>query len=132
MKDIKEMLGELTDAELQDVQCFIEAELGVRSDSKVAEKVQKLADTIQQIVDLDYTLRVSSTANAICPAYLLEDMKGTEQYRIIPDYHHRYDEYGNDEYGMSFGYIINKWNSRKGIWEDITDKCLTLTGIIQV
>lgn len=126
MKDIKEMLGELTDAELQDVQCFIEAELGVRSDAKVIEKVQKLANTIQQIVDLNYTLRVSSTVNATCPAYLLEDKKGTEQYRIIPDYH----QY--DEYGMSYGYIINKWNSRKGIWEDITNKCLTLTGIIHV
>lgn len=127
MKDIKEMLGELTDAELQDAKDFIESELGVRSDSKVMEKVQKLANTIQQIVDLNYTLRVSSTTNAICPAYLLENMKGTEQYRIIPDYHQQYDEYG-----MSYGYIINKWNSKKGIWEDITNKCLTLTGIIQV
>lgn len=120
------MLGELTDAELQDAKCFIESTLKLRSDLNVTEKVHKLANTIQQIVDLNYTLRVSSTANATCPAYLLEDMKGTEQYRIIPDYH----QY--DECGMSYGYIINKWNSRKGIWEDITNKCLPLTGIIQV
>ena len=71
MKDIKELLGELTDAELQDAKCFIESELEVRSDSKVTEKVHKFANVIQQIVDSDYTLRVSNTANAACPTYFL-------------------------------------------------------------
>ena len=118
MKDIKKMLSDLTDAELQDAKCFIESELEVRSDSKVTEKVHKLANVIQQIVDSDYTLRVSTTANAACPTYFLEDKNGTEQYRIIPDYH----EY--DECGMSYGYIVNKWNGKKGIWEDITNGCL--------
>ena len=117
MKDIKEMLGELTDAELQDAQCFIESELKVRSDSKVTEKVHKLANVIQQIVDLNYTLRVSTAANAACPTYFLEDKNGTKQYRIIPDYPN-YREYGE------FGMIINKWNGKKGIWEDITNGCL--------
>lgn len=117
MKDIKEMLGELTDAELQDAKCFIESTLKVRSDVNVTEKVHKLANVIQQIVDLNYTLRVSSTTNAACPTYFLEDKNGTEQYRIIPDYPN-YHECGE------FGMIINKWNSKKGIWEDITNGCL--------
>ena len=65
------MLSDLTDAELQDVKCFIESELKVRSDSKVTEKVHKLANAIQQIADSDYTLRVSTTANAACPTYFL-------------------------------------------------------------
>ena len=114
MKDIKELLGELTDAELQDAKCFIESELKVRSDSKVTEKVHKLANVIQQIADSDYTLRVSTTANAACPTYFLEDKNGTEQYRIIPDYPN-YRECGE------FGMIINKWNGKNGIWEDITN-----------
>ena len=117
MKDIKEMLGELTDAELQDAKCFIESTLKVRSDVNVTEKVHKLADVIQQIVDLNYTLRVSTTTNATCPTYFLEDKNGTEQYRIIPDYPN-YRECGES------GMIINKWNSKKGIWEDITNGCL--------
>lgn len=121
MKYIKEMLGELTDAELQDAKCFIESTLKVRSDINVTEKVHKLANVIQQIVDSDYTLRVSSTTNAACPTYFLEDKNGTEQYRIIPDYPD-YREY--DECGMSYGYIVNKWNGKKGIWEDITNGCL--------
>jgi len=119
MKDIKEMLGELTDGELEDAKCFIESELVVRSDSKVAEKVQKLANMIQQVVDLDCTLQSGSIYNVAGPVYFLEANKGTCQYRIIPDYH----EY--DECGMSYGYIISKWNDKKGIWEDITHKCLT-------
>ena len=118
MKDIKEMLGELTDAELQDAKCFIESELKVRSDSKVTEKVHKLANVIQQIADSDYTLRAGTIDNVAGPVYFLEDKEGTEQYRIIPDYH----EY--DECGMSYGYIVNKWNGKKGIWEDITNGCL--------
>lgn len=44
----------------------------------------------------------------------LEDKNGTEQYRIIPDYPN-YRECGQ------FGMIINKWNGKKGIWEDITN-----------
>ena len=106
MRDIKKMLSDLTDAELQDAKCFIESELKVRSDSKVTEKVHKLANVIQQIVDSDYTLRVSTTANATCPTYFLEDKNGTEQYRIIPDYPN-YRECGQ------FGMIINKWNGKK-------------------
>ena len=47
----------------------------------------------------------------------LEDKNGTKQYRIIPDYPN-YREYGE------FGMIINKWNGKKGIWEDITNGCL--------
>lgn len=71
MKDIKEMLSELTDEELQDAKCFIESELVVRSDSKVAEKVQKLANMIQQIVDLDCTfcLQSGSIDNVAGPVY---------------------------------------------------------------
>lgn len=117
MKHIKEMLGELTDAELQDTKCFIESVLNERSNVKVTDKVYKLANVIQQIVDLNYTLRASSTTNATCPTYFLEDKNGTEQYRIIPDYPN-YRECGE------FGMIINKWNSKKGIWEDITNGCL--------
>lgn len=109
------MLSEVTDEKLQDVKCFIEAEMKVRSESKTTEKVQKLANMIQQIVDLDYTLRVSTDTNAACPTYFLEDKKGTGQYHIIPDYHNY------DEYGLSYGYIINKWNGNKKIWEDITN-----------
>lgn len=122
MKDIKEMLGELTDAELQDAKCFIESELKLRSDYKVTEKVHKLANVIQQIVDSDYTLRVSTTANAACPTYFLENKNGTEQYRIILDYPN-YRECG--QFGMIINnMIINKWNGKKGIWEDITNGCL--------
>lgn len=69
MQDIKEMLSEVTDEELQDVKCFIESELKVRSESKITEKVHKLANIIQQIVDSDYTLRVSTAANTACPTY---------------------------------------------------------------
>lgn len=119
MKDIKEMLGELTDEELQDAKCFIESELVVRFDSKVAEKAQKLANMIQQIVDLDCTLQSGSINNVAGPVYFLETNEGTCRYRIIPDYH----EY--DECGMSYGYIISKWNDKKNIWEDMTHKCLT-------
>lgn len=107
-------LSELNDDELLDIKNFVEAEMRVRSDLKLTEQMHKLANVIQQIVDLDYTLRASTAANAACPTYFLEDKNGTEQYRIIPDYPN------NREYDQ-FGMVINKWNGKKGIWEDITN-----------
>lgn len=116
-------LSELSNDELLDIKSFIEAEMKVRSDLEMNEQVHKLANIIQKMVDSDYTLRVSypvradTAANDVHPNYFLEDKAGIQRYRIIPDYPD-YDDH--DEYDR-YGYIINKWNGKKGTWEDITN-----------
>lgn len=118
MKDINmEMIAELNDNELLDIKNFVEAEIKVRSELKMTEKVYKLANAIQHIVDLNYTLRESTVTNATYPQYVLEDEKGVCQYRIIPDYY--VYENGKDE--MHYGYSLQKWSNKKKEWEDITN-----------
>ena len=60
-------LSELNDNELLDIKNFVEAEMRVRSDHKLTEKAHKLANIIQQIVDLGYTVRESTRGDSDCP-----------------------------------------------------------------
>lgn len=110
------MIAELSDDELLDIKNFVEAEIKVRSEFKATEKVHKLANAIQRIVDLGYTVRESALPNATEPQYVLEDERGVLQYRIIPDY-----KYYEDDDNIEYGYTLNKWNCKKGTWEDVTN-----------
>lgn len=117
MKDINEMLGELSDNELMDIKRFIEAEMKVRSDLEMIGKVRKLADIIQEIIDLGYTLREYGNGVSDCVQYVLEDKeKGIGRYRISPDYTEH-----DEEDMVNYGYTLKKWDSKKKAWEDITN-----------
>lgn len=109
-----EMIAELSDSELWDIKNFVEAEIKVRADLKMDENVRKLANAIQKMVNLNYTLRESTITNTACPIYVLEDEKGICQYRIIPDYD-IYEE--GEEEEMNCGYSLQKWSNKKREWE---------------
>lgn len=109
-------LSELSNDELLDIKKFIEAEMKVRSDLEITEKAHKLADIIQQIVDLGYTVRESTRGDSDCPQYTIEDEKCIDRFRIIPDY------LWHDEDEMEqYGYTLQKWDGSKKNWEDITN-----------
>lgn len=114
MEDIR--LPELNDNELQNLKFFVDAEIKIRSDRKLTEQAHKLANTIQQIVNLGYTVRESARGDSDCPQYTIEDEKCIDRFRIIPDYAwHNEDEMGQ------YGYTLQKWNGSKKNWEDITN-----------
>lgn len=114
MEDIR--LPELNDNELQNLKFFVDAEIKIRSDRKLTEQAHKLANTIQQIVNLGYTVRESTRGDSDCPQYTIEDEKCIDRFRIIPDYGwHNEDEMGQ------YGYTLQKWNGSKKNWEDITN-----------
>lgn len=109
-------LSELSSDELLDIKNFIEAEMRVRSDLKLTEQAHKLANVIQQIVDLGYTVRESTRGDSDYPQYTIEDEKCKDRFRIIPDY------LWHDEDEMEqYGYTLQKWNGSQKNWEDITN-----------
>lgn len=111
-----EALSELNDNELLDIKNFVEAEMKFRSDREMTEKAHKLANIIQQIVDLGYTVRESTRGDSDCPQYTIEDEKCKDRFRIIPDY------LWHDEDEMEqYGYTLQKWDGSKKNWEDITN-----------
>lgn len=109
-------LSELNDDELLDIKNFVEAEMRVRSDLKLTEQAHKLANVIQQIVDLGYIVRESARGDSDCTQYTIEDEKCIDKFHIIPDY----AWYDGDEKGH-YGYLLEKWNGKKKVWEDITN-----------
>lgn len=109
-------LHELSNNELQDLKFFVEAEMKARTDRELTEQAHKLANIIQQIVDLGYTVRESTRGDSDCPQYTIEDEKCIDRFCIIPDYvWHNEDEMGQ------YGYTLQKWNGSKKNWEDITN-----------
>lgn len=111
-----EALGELSNSELLDIKNFVETEMKVRSDLKLTEQAHKLANIIQQIVDLGYTVRESTRSDSDCPQYTIEDEKCIDRFRIIPDY-----VYHDEDEMEQYGYTLQKWNGSKKNWEDITN-----------
>lgn len=111
-----EALSELNDNELLDIKNFVEAEMKFRSDLKLTEQAHKLANIIQQIVDLGYTVRESTRSDSDCPQYTIEDEKCIDRFCIIPDY-----VWHNEDEMEQYGYTLQKWNGSKKNWEDITN-----------
>lgn len=109
-------LSELSNNELLDIKRFIEVEMKVRSDLEMNEKAHKLANIIQQIVDLGYIVRERMYGDIEHPQYTLENKNGIDRYRITPDY-----AYHNEDDMVNYGYSLEKWNVKKNIWEDITN-----------
>ena len=115
-----EALSELSTNELLDIKNFVEAEMKFRSDREITEKAHKLANIIQQIVNLGYTVQESIIhGDLTCEEhsrYVLRDDEKTHRYRITPDY----AWYDGDEKGH-YGYLLEKWNGKEEVWEDITN-----------
>lgn len=115
-------LSELSSDELLDIKRFIEAEMKVRFDLEITEKAHKLADIIQQIVNLGYTVQESIIhGDLTCEEhsrYVLRDDEKTHRYRITPDYYVHCDD---DNMTNHYGYLLEKWNGKEKVWEDITN-----------
>ena len=115
-------LSELSSDELLDIKRFIEAEMKVRFDLEITEKAHKLADIIQQIVNLGYTVQESIIhGDLTCEEhsrYVLRNDEKTHRYRITPDYYVHCDD---DNMTNHYGYLLEKWNGKEKVWEDITN-----------
>lgn len=115
-----EALSELSTNELLDIKNFVEAEMKFRSDREITEKAHKLANIIQQIVDLGYTVQESIIhGDLTCEEhsrYVLRDDEKTHRYRITPDY-----VWHNEDEMEQYGYLLEKWNGKEEVWEDITN-----------
>ncbi len=110
-------LHELSNSELQDLKFFVEAEMKARTDRELTEQAHKLANIIQQIVDLGYTVRESTRGDSEYPQYTIEDEKCIDNiFRIIPDY-----AWHNEDEMEQYGYTLQKWDGSKKDWKDITN-----------
>ena len=109
-------LHELSNSELEDLKFFVEAEMKARTDRELTEQAHKLANIIQQIVNLGYAVRESTHGNSECPQYTIEDEKCIDRFRIIPDY-----AWHNEDEIEQCGYTLQKWDGSKKDWRDITN-----------
>ena len=62
-------------------------------------------------------MRESTRGDSECPQYTIEDEKCIDNiFRIIPDY-----AWHNEDEMEQYGYTLQKWDSSKKDWKDITN-----------